>query len=254
MSSSTSATLSSKPTASSSTNKEQKDSKKKDDDDEEEEEDVEQLQYKVCVLGDGAVGKTSICKRFIDDHFDKYYKQTVGVDFFLRQVVLPGDVHVSLQLWDIGGQSIGSKMIGKYIYGSQAVLIAYDVTNFQSFQDVDDWLRVVKQTFDKEPLPYIAIVGNKADVVHLRTVKEEKHNQYANENSLHRYLMSAKTGEGVNMAFTRVAADLAGIALTKPEMDASAKVVKAEVINHPQHDSSTPQLQLTEKKSRCSIM
>ncbi len=53
-------------------------------------EEVEQLQYKIVILGDGAVGKTSIISRFCDDHFAKQYKQTIGVDFFLKRIVLPG--------------------------------------------------------------------------------------------------------------------------------------------------------------------
>ena len=48
--------------------------------------------------------------------------------------MLPGDVQVALQIWDIGGQTIGGKMIGNYIYGAQAVLLCYDITNYQSFQ------------------------------------------------------------------------------------------------------------------------
>ena len=79
----------------------------------------EQLQYKVILLGDGAVGKTSIAMRFTEDRFAKAYKQTIGLDFFIKRLVLPGEVHVALQIWDIGGQTIGGKMIGNYIYGAQ---------------------------------------------------------------------------------------------------------------------------------------
>lgn len=56
---------------------------------------------------------------------------------------LSGDVHVALQIWDIGGQTIGSKMVSNYIYGAQAVMLVYDITNFQSFQDLEDWLALV---------------------------------------------------------------------------------------------------------------
>ena len=84
----------------------------------------EQLQYKVILLGDGAVGKTSIAMRFTEDHFAKAYKQTIGVDFFIKRLVLPGEVHVALQIWDIGGQTIGGKMIGNYIYGAQVAVAA----------------------------------------------------------------------------------------------------------------------------------
>lgn len=57
----------------------------------------------MVVLGNGTVGKTSLIMRFCDDYFGKSYKQTIGVDFFVKRMELPGDVQVALQVWDIGG-------------------------------------------------------------------------------------------------------------------------------------------------------
>ena len=88
-------------------------------------EEPEQLQCKLILLGEGAVGKTSIALRFTEDHFATQYKQTIGLDFFMKRIVLPGDIHIAMQVWDIGGQSIGSKMLGNYIYGAQVVLLCY---------------------------------------------------------------------------------------------------------------------------------
>merc|ERR1719444_382907 len=101
---------------------------------EEDDEEPEYLQYKVILLGDGGVGKTSLAMRFCEDHFAKQYKQTIGLDFFVKRLVLSGDVHVCLQIWDIGGQSIGGRMASNYIHGSHAVILTYDITNYQSFQ------------------------------------------------------------------------------------------------------------------------
>ncbi|KAF4725398.1 hypothetical protein FOZ62_008494, partial [Perkinsus olseni] len=84
--------------------------------DSDEESDSEQLQdrqYKVILLGNGAVGKTSLAHRFCDGSFSTSYKQTIGLDFFVKRLVLPGDINVCVQVWDIGGQSIGSKMISR---------------------------------------------------------------------------------------------------------------------------------------------
>merc|ERR1719265_2971224 len=141
----------------------------------------EYLQYKIILLGDGAVGKTSLAMRFCEEHFAKAYKQTIGLDFFVKRVVLPGDVHVCMQIWDIGGQSIGGKMISNYIYGSHAVVLTYDITNYQSFQDLEDWLRLVKRTFEKDQMPYVALIGNKSDLQHLRAVRRETHDQFCEE-------------------------------------------------------------------------
>lgn len=104
------------------------DAKPKDSDSEGDNE-PESLQYKVVVLGNGTVGKTSLIMRFCEDHFGRSYKQTIGVDFFVKRLELPNNLNVALQIWDIGGQSVFSKMISTYIFEANAVVFAYDITN-----------------------------------------------------------------------------------------------------------------------------
>lgn len=148
-------------------------------------ENIEHLQYKVIILGDGAVGKTSLLARFCADGFQQSYKQTIGLDFYIKRVVLPGNVHVTLQLWDIGGQQLGGRMLANYIYGSHGVILVYDVTNMESFKNLEDWYELVKSSFkDKEKMPYVAMIGNKMDLNHLRVVKSEKHSLFAVENGM----------------------------------------------------------------------
>ena len=128
------------------------------------EDEVQMLQYKVILLGDGAVGKTSIAMRFGKDEFQQTYKQTVGVDFHMRRLDLPPRHRVTIQLWDIGGQSIGSKMVTKYVGGAHAVLLCYDITNYESFANLEDWYRIVKSTFpEEEKMPLVALIGNKSE-------------------------------------------------------------------------------------------
>jgi len=222
------------------------------DDDESE---PEYLQYKVILLGDGAVGKTSLAMRFCEDYFGKVYKQTIGLDFFVKQVVLPGDVHVCMQIWDIGGQSIGGKMITNYIYGAHAVLLTYDITQYQSFQDLEDWMRLVKRTFEKDQMPYVALIGNKTDLGHMRAVRRETHDLFCDENDFNSYLCSAKTGDQVHAAFYRIAADLAGVTLTKPEMEIVQPRIKAEIVDHLRHDPEHPEVNAEDlvKKKACAI-
>jgi GTPase SAR1 family protein len=93
--------------------------------DEEDEDDARQ--FKVIVLGDGAVGKTSMLQRFAFDAFGKSYKQTIGCDFFSKKVELPSadkPTNAILSCWDIGGQNLSGKMLKNYIFGSHAVILA----------------------------------------------------------------------------------------------------------------------------------
>lgn len=216
----------------------------------------EYLQYKIILLGDGAVGKTSLATRFCEDHFAKHYKQTIGLDFFVKRVVLPGELHVCMQVWDIGGQSIGGKMVTNYIHGAHAVVLCYDITNYQSFQHLEDWYFLVKRTFNQQPLPYVAIMANKHDLSHMRAVKIEKHNQFAEENDLYSYFVSAKTGDQVQPSFYRISADLAGVTLTKPELEVAQAPTKAELVNHPRNDPAHAEVNAEDfsKAKKCAIM
>lgn len=205
--------------------------------------------------------------RFSSDTFGKVYKQTIGVDFFMKRVELPGATTVLMQCWDIGGQTIGSKMLRSYIFGAHAVVLAYDITNAASFADLEDWLSECRSVF-KDKMPLLALVGNKsalgqrgataavphpppphpattplpsptvlaADMGHMRTVKPQKHKDFADSNGMASYFVSAKTGDNVAAMFYRVAADLAGVTVSKPELQVAAKVIPATIIDHPQND------------------
>ncbi|KAK2158400.1 hypothetical protein LSH36_171g06017 [Paralvinella palmiformis] len=166
------------------------------------EDEAPERQLKIIIMGDGASGKTSLATRYSQEQFGKQYKQTVGLDFFLKRIILPGNIHVSLQVWDIGGQTLGGKMLDKYVYGSHGILLVYDITNHSSFENVDDWYSSVKKVFDNQTkLPHIALVGNKCDLEHMRTVKTEKHQKYATDHSMSSHFVSAKTGDSVSHIF-----------------------------------------------------
>nr|XP_033804956.1 ras-related protein Rab-28 isoform X2 [Geotrypetes seraphini] len=199
------------------------------------EEESQDRQLKIVILGDGASGKTSVAMRFAQEAFGKQYKQTVGLDFFMRRIMLPGNLNVTLQVWDIGGQTIGGKMLDKYIYGAQGVLLVYDITNYQSFENLEDWYTMVKKmNKETDSQPFVALVGNKTDLEHMRTVKAEKHQRFCQENGTSSHFVSAKTGDSVFLCFQRVAADILGIKLNKAEMEQSQRVVKADIVNYSQ--------------------
>lgn len=216
-------------------------------------------QFKVVVLGDGAVGKTSILMRFCQEYFARQYKQTIGLDFFTKELVLPGGTRVSLQLWDIGGQSIGSRMIGNYVYGADAVLCCYDLTSYASFQSVEDWHEMVAKTFDGAPRPLTALVANKTDLNHLRAVSDERHAELAAREGANMvsYFVSALSGDNVGIMFTHLAATLAGVELTHADVKSAAQVVEAKIVNHPRNDPDTAPANvaaLGKRSKKCVVM
>ena len=87
---------------------------------------------KLCLLGNGASGKTSIATVLAQNSFNKQYAQTVGLDFFRRREDLPGGRVVQLQIWDVGGQQIGGSLLPTYISGAQGKFLQ-TVTSIKSF-------------------------------------------------------------------------------------------------------------------------
>uniref|UniRef100_A0A8C6VGP4 Ras-related protein Rab-28 n=1 Tax=Naja naja TaxID=35670 RepID=A0A8C6VGP4_NAJNA len=207
--------------------------------DSESEEESANRQLKFVLLGDGACGKTSLATRFVHDTFGKQYKQTIGLDFFLKRITLPGNINVTLHVWDIGGQTIGSKMLDKCIYGAQAVFLVYDVTNQQSFENLENWHNVVKKVNEEsETQPRVALVGNKIDLEHLRTVKIDKHLQFCQESHSSSHFVSAKTGDSVFLCFQGIAANLVDVKLNRAEIEQLQNVVKADIVNYSQEPAT----------------
>ncbi|XP_051505372.1 ras-related protein Rab-28-like isoform X2 [Myxocyprinus asiaticus] len=216
------------------------------------EEEIQERQLKIVLLGDGASGKTSLATRFAQEAFGKQYKQTIGLDFFLKRITLPVNLNVMLQVWDIEGQTIGGKMLDKYIYRAQGVLLVYDITNSQSFENLEDWLNMVRKANEESNTqPAISLIGNKIDLEHMRTVKMEKHQRFCQENGLISQFVSAKTGDSVFLCFQRLAAEILGIKLNKAEIEQSQRIVKAELVDYPQDEG--PIRQDNNQSKICSV-
>ena len=130
-------------------------------------------------------------------------------------------------------------MLDKYIYGVQGILLVYDITNYKSFENLEDWYSVVKKVSEEsETQPLVALVGNKIDLEHMRTVKPEKHLRFCQENGFSSHFVSTKTGDSVFLCFQKVAAEILGIKLNKAEIEQSQRVVKADIVNYNQEPMS----------------
>ena len=182
----------------------------------------------LSIIGDGSVGKSTITSAFKSQGFIPIYNQTIGCDFYEKQLKIRGNVTVSLRLWDIGGQSIYSKNLQSYIGHSDAVMLVYDVTNRESFANLDDWLIQVRK-FCKDNFK-LYLIGNKVDLISLRQITEKQHYQFIEDNNIdYGLFVSAKTGENVVKAFFKIAADCIGIKLSEYELAYHDKVLIAHI-------------------------
>jgi small GTP-binding protein len=155
---------------------------------------------KICLLGDGAVGKTSLVYRFIENRFSTDFKSTLGVNLLKRKINL-GDDNVSVQIWDLGGQEAYKKLRKLYLEGSQGGLVVFDVTNRKSFDNLDDWVSSFKQSQATAPM---VLIGNKIDLKDQCKVPEDEAKAYAKKNNMMYMNTSAKTGEKVEDAFKAI--------------------------------------------------
>jgi Ras-related protein Rab-28 len=177
--------------------------------------------FSMCILGDGSTGKSTIIHMFRTEGFERVYKQTIGCDFYEKSLAIRSR-DVSLKVWDIGGQSIHSKNIAAYVGSSHAVFLVYDVTNPESFNNLEDWLRVVRQ---HATASHVYLVGNKIDLLSLRQVTAAQHDKFIAEHGLQGgVFMSAKSGENVIRTFYQVAGDVVGLRLTAHELAFHDKV------------------------------
>ncbi|MHA1733697.1 MAG: Rab family GTPase [Promethearchaeota archaeon] len=153
---------------------------------------------KLCLLGDGAVGKTSLVYRFIEGRFSTDFKTTLGVNLLKKRVSFPEtNTNANVNIWDLGGQKAYRRLRNLYLEGSNGALLVYDVTNPTSFENLDDWLGSFKAMRGDRPT---LVIGNKIDLP--RRVTRETAEEYAQKYDNVKYLeTSAKTGENVEEAF-----------------------------------------------------
>jgi len=168
---------------------------------------MEKLSSKVIVLGDGAVGKTSIVHRYVTDKFQKRYTATIGVDILNKAVKITKEVtdyEVNLNLWDIGGQDSFKLVRGKFYKQAIAALLIFDLTNRKSFDNLEPWIKEAIDNVEQE-IPFV-LVGNKLDLAENRAVSTEEIQKKAKELKIALVIeTSAVTGEGIDQAFNYLA-------------------------------------------------
>ncbi len=158
------------------------------------------LRYKVVVIGDGSVGKTTLILKYTEKRFRESYIPTIGVQWTVKNIEYK-EYTVSLILWDIAGQDKFKLMRSNFYEGSDAVIIVFDVTSLISFDHAENWLKEVQQYC--ENVPYI-LLGNKIDLVEERTVTQEMIEKVTQKYKFPYFETSAKTGENVIDMFNAV--------------------------------------------------
>jgi len=174
--------------------------------------------FKICCVGDGAVGKTSLIQRYTEGDFNEEYIMTLGAQFTKQDMEYKG-VPIELVFWDIAGQESFAQLRKGFYKGSRAVIVVFSHEDNDhgntSFQNVTKWLDDIKKNCGFLP---VIIFGNKIDLVKdIQAISQDKNNPKSVDNVskmmkgwnfLGYYLTSALSGQGVKQAFTVLAEKL----------------------------------------------
>jgi Ras-related protein Rab-8A len=153
---------------------------------------------KLLIIGDSNVGKSCFLLRFCDDSFTPSFISTVGIDFKIRTIDLDGKQY-KLQIWDTAGQERFRVITTAYYRGAHGIVFAFDITNKESFDNMDRWIHdVMKQA----PLNVARImVGCKCDLEHSRTIGKKNAQNFANQYNMQYEEVSAKENVNVDTVF-----------------------------------------------------
>lgn len=159
--------------------------------------------YKLILGGDGAVGKTSMVHRFVEDVFDVDYKSTIGTSIMKKECQFEGlESKVRFVIWDLAGQSQFKRVRQSYVANAEAGVLVFDVTRRDTYENVKIWY---DESIKEAPDITFILVGNKIDLADSRQVSKEEGEALANELGLSYIETSAKTGENIEDAFKMLA-------------------------------------------------
>ncbi|MHA1697566.1 MAG: Rab family GTPase [Promethearchaeota archaeon] len=116
---------------------------------------------KLVVAGAGGVGKTALVQRFTTNTFIQDHKMTIGAAFYVKDLVIDSTYKMSLRIWDFAGEERFRFILGQYCRGASGALVCFDVTDYETFRDIREWLQIIKSEIEGIP---IILVGTKFDL------------------------------------------------------------------------------------------
>lgn len=160
---------------------------------------------KMIIVGDANVGKSSIASRFQYNKFDSSYEITIGVEFFTK-IIEVNEKLVKIQIWDTAGQETFDSLIRSYFRNVDGCLLTFDLTNRQSFYNIEEWMKKVKRDANRD-VTFI-LVGNKSDNIEKRCISYEEANAFSKKYNIDYVETSALNSRNVYNLFYIVSATI----------------------------------------------
>ena len=173
-------------------------------DEKDDEQNLKPVEYKIILVGDSGVGKTSILKKFINNEFNEDIKCTINIDFFSKSIKIDKNLYTNLKIYDTAGQEKYRALIKNYYQGTDGIILVFDLTNENSFNKLKSWINEVSDNTEKAQ---IILVGNKADLIE-RKIDEETAENFAKQRDIKYIETSAKEGTNILLLFEELALDI----------------------------------------------
>lgn len=184
--------------------------------------------FKVALLGNVAVGKTSILNRYVDNKYSKDYHCNVGVEFKVKSVSVNQNTIADLKIWDTCGDEKFRAITKQYYRDAHGIILVYDLTQRETYDKLNDWIKMIKETVTEDPV--IILVGNKLDTGDQRKVTTAEGQIMANRNELEYLEVSAKTGSNVFLIFEKLASELVNKQLQNDKEDMDIRL-RSKLVN-----------------------
>jgi Ras-related protein Rab-1A len=160
--------------------------------------------FEFLLVGDAQSGKSCLVNRWGDDSFSYSYKATIGVDFKVKKIQLDGET-ITCRLWDSSGNAIERSIIRPIYRGAHCIIIAFDLTNADSFHHLQDWINEARSYNTGGDNTKLLIVGTKADLVEKRVVSAQQAQAFCDSQKISYIETSALTGQNVNQVLETAA-------------------------------------------------